>query len=59
LEKHQLITREVFPVVPPKVEYTITENGKKLIPIFEQLHSWGEEVAKDMGQVIKCDNKSK
>ena len=44
LEKNSLITRKVYPVVPPKVEYTITENGKKLIPIFKMLHKWGNEM---------------
>jgi len=46
LEHDKLITRKVYPVVPPKVEYTITERGKKLIPIFENLIEWGKDVAK-------------
>ncbi|QSZ41086.1 transcriptional regulator [Sulfurimonas aquatica] len=45
LEEDQLITRKVYPVVPPKVEYTITDRGLKLIPIFEQLIEWGSDVA--------------
>ncbi len=53
LEKNQLITRKVYPVVPPKVEYTITKNGKKLIPIFEQLQAWGDEVGMQIGEVVK------
>ncbi|MCH9814635.1 MAG: helix-turn-helix transcriptional regulator [Epsilonproteobacteria bacterium] len=55
LEKHQLITRKVYPVVPPKVEYTITENGQKLIPIFEQLSQWGNEVGAELGEVMACE----
>ena len=42
LEKHQLITRKVYQVVPPKVEYTITENARKLIPILQSIEDWGE-----------------
>lgn len=45
LEDDKLISRKVYPVVPPKVEYTITQRGMKLIPIFEQLINWGVEVA--------------
>lgn len=53
LEEDQLITRKVYPVVPPKVEYTITERGAKLIPVFEQLIEWGSDVAILEGVVIK------
>jgi DNA-binding HxlR family transcriptional regulator len=53
LEKDQLITRKVYPVVPPKVEYTITQRGKKLIPIFKELREWGEEVALSDGEIIE------
>lgn len=53
LEEDKLITRKVYPVVPPKVEYTITQRGMKLIPIFEQLISWGAEVATLEGAVVE------
>ncbi len=53
LEKHQLITRKVYPVVPPKVEYTITDAGKKLIPIFQQMMVWGDEMGELLGEVSK------
>jgi len=53
LEEDQLITRKVYPIVPPKVEYTITKRGLKLIPIFEQLIDWGTEVAALEGVVIE------
>ena len=55
LEKHQLVTRKVYPVVPPKVEYTITSYGKGLIPIFEQMLEWGNEVGAEVGEVLECD----
>lgn len=54
LENDGLIHREVYPVVPPKVEYSLTENGKKLIPIFEQLQSWGSEVGAQAGEIFPC-----
>lgn len=41
LEKDGLITRKVFPVVPPKVEYKLSNRGKSLEPILRSLDSWG------------------
>ncbi|MGB5867187.1 MAG: helix-turn-helix domain-containing protein [Arcobacteraceae bacterium] len=43
LEDADIVHREVFPVVPPKVEYSLTEYGKTLKPILKQLYHWGEE----------------
>jgi DNA-binding HxlR family transcriptional regulator len=43
LEAHELITRTVYPVVPPKVEYSLTEFGKTLIPVISTLGQWGDE----------------
>jgi len=54
LESHELISRKVYPVVPPKVEYTITERGKKLIPVLEMMQAWGVEVATELGQMPTC-----
>ncbi len=41
LEKDNLITRTVFPVVPPKVEYKLTTKGKSLEDILRRLDQWG------------------
>ena len=41
LEAQNLISREVFPVVPPKVEYSLTELGKSLRPILVAMRDWG------------------
>ncbi|WP_104372127.1 winged helix-turn-helix transcriptional regulator [Desulfocucumis palustris] len=43
LEEDNLIFRKVYPVVPPKVEYGLTEVGKKIIPILEMMHGFGAE----------------
>ncbi|WP_378956100.1 winged helix-turn-helix transcriptional regulator [Pelosinus sp. sgz500959] len=40
LEVDQLIERKVYPEVPPKVEYSITPNGKEIIPILELMCDW-------------------
>ena len=51
LEEDQIVHREVYPVVPPKVEYSLTEHGKSLMPILESMYAWGknylETVIKD------------
>lgn len=41
LESQQLIHREVFPIIPPKVEYSLTELGKSLLPILVAMRDWG------------------
>lgn len=43
LEKDGLVFRKVFPVVPPKVEYGLTERGKSLEDILRNLDKWGLE----------------
>lgn len=43
LERDGLINRTVYPVVPPKTEYCLTEYGKTLAPILDELCIWGEE----------------
>ncbi|GGD66125.1 winged helix-turn-helix transcriptional regulator [Paenibacillus nasutitermitis] len=42
LEKEHLIQRVIYPQIPPKVEYSISEHGKTLQPIFDLMHQWGE-----------------
>lgn len=42
LEAHQLVTKTIFPVVPPKVEYSLTDLGKSLIPIIGALGEWAD-----------------
>ena len=46
LEAHNLIHREVFPVVPPHVEYSLTEAGRSLMPILVAMRDWGVEYMK-------------
>lgn len=41
LEDEDIIQRVVYPQVPPKVEYSITEYGRSLEPILEAMHEWG------------------
>ncbi len=41
LEERGLISRRAYPVVPPKVEYTLTERGRTLLPILTEIVRWG------------------
>ena len=41
LESNALIHREVFPIIPPRVEYSLTELGKSLMPVLISMRDWG------------------
>lgn len=41
MERDGLIKRKSFPVVPPRVEYSLTKKGKSVIPIINKLREWG------------------
>ena len=43
LEQSHLVHREVYPEVPPRVEYSLTETGKSLMPVIMDLIAWGKE----------------
>ena len=40
LESQELIHREVYPVIPPKVEYSLTQMGRDLKPVVREIHNW-------------------
>jgi DNA-binding HxlR family transcriptional regulator len=47
LERDGIISRKVFPEVPPRVEYSLTELGRKLMPVFDLLYVWGVDYMKE------------
>jgi DNA-binding HxlR family transcriptional regulator len=49
LEDEGFITRKVYPVVPPKVEYSITKRGEKAIKVIEVIRNYGLTLMKDFG----------
>ena len=49
LERDGLIHREMYPEIPPKVEYTLTKRGHSLVKVLDQLCVWGEENKPDPG----------
>ena len=52
LEDHGLVVRKIYAVVPPKVEYSLTEFGKTLIPVISVLGNWGDENEEYLREVI-------
>lgn len=52
LEKHELISKVIYPVLPPKVEYNLTSFGKSLIPVITLLGNWGDENQERLRDVI-------
>ncbi len=43
LEKNYLVSRKIYNRVPPMVEYSLTDMGKKLLPILKEMDIWGKE----------------
>ncbi|MCL2020462.1 MAG: helix-turn-helix transcriptional regulator [Oscillospiraceae bacterium] len=54
LEGDNLIIRKVYPVVPPKVEYSLSKLGKSITPILEEMRKWGTEYMKKNGIEANC-----
>jgi DNA-binding HxlR family transcriptional regulator len=49
LEKKNIIHREVFPEVPPKVVYSLTSIGNKLEPVLKEMYEWGIDYVQEHG----------
>ncbi len=47
LEADGLVHREVYPQVPPKVEYSLTEKGKSIYPILAMMCAWAQDYLRD------------
>ena len=54
LESSGLIHREVYPEVPPKVEYSLTDFGRSIRPVLEAMYSWGTGYLADQGLDVNC-----
>ncbi len=54
LETDGLITRTVYPVVPPRVEYALTESGRSLFPILKAMYDWGSDLMQKEGKTPCC-----
>ena len=47
LVNDELVTRSSFRETPPRVEYSLTDKGKELIPIFREIGKWGKYLVKE------------
>ncbi|GIN71837.1 transcriptional regulator [Bacillus sp. J14TS2] len=56
LEEEDIVERVVYPQVPPKVEYSVTEYGKGLEPILEAMHEWGTKHTQHKKQKVDQQN---
>ena len=54
LEANGLIHRHVYPVVPPKVEYSLTNFGKSIRPVLESMYVWGSDYLNNQGLQVNC-----
>jgi len=46
LERDGVVKRKVYPQVPPKVEYSLTELGSTVVPLLQQMCAWGKQFAR-------------
>ncbi len=55
LEADGLVSRKIYPEVPPRVEYSLTKVGRTLLPVLEKLEEWAR---KHSGELIAARNKA-
>ena len=53
LEEHELVTKTIYPQLPPKVEYRLTDFGASLMPIINMLGQWGDQHQERLRSVIE------
>ena len=54
LESQKLIHREVYPVIPPKVEYSLTALGQSLMPVLTAMRDWGADYLRSKNVEPTC-----
>lgn len=54
LEANGLVHREVYPVIPPKVEYSLTETGRSLMPVLVAMRDWGADYLRRKDTEPRC-----
>lgn len=53
LEQHGLITKKIYAELPPKVEYKLSELGKSVLPIINELGNWGDANQQELRRLIE------
>ena len=59
LEQDGLVNRKIYGEVPPRVEYFLTDFGKTLIPMLEEIAKWGRQLGETEGEMIEIKDKGK
>jgi DNA-binding HxlR family transcriptional regulator len=54
MESQHLVHRQVYPVVPPKVEYSLTDLGRSLMPVLVAMRDWGAEYLHSKNLTSNC-----
>jgi len=54
LERNGLIIRVIYPVIPPKVEYSLSDLGKSIIPILHVMCNWGRVYLEEKNIAVQC-----
>ena len=54
LEENSFLARTVYPVVPPHVEYSLTDSGRSLRPVLLAMYDWGSQYLTTQGKEINC-----
>lgn len=55
LEIHGMVKKKIFAEVPPHTEYSITEDGKNLIPVIKILEQWGNDFRPKMTKILETE----
>ena len=59
LENDGIVGRKLYAEVPPKVEYFLTDFGKSLIPMLEEIARWGRNLGESRGKMVDIERKKK
>ncbi len=57
MEEDGLVNRKIYPEVPPRVEYSLTEIGSSLKPVLDAMHKWGAKYMMQIGKAEACKPK--
>jgi DNA-binding HxlR family transcriptional regulator len=55
LELHEIVTKKIYPQLPPKVEYSLTSFGESLLPVITLMGEWGDDNREQLQRVILKD----
>ncbi len=54
LEEDGLVERTVYPVIPPRVEYTLTPFARTIRPLLSAMYDWGSDYLRSRGRTVDC-----